>query len=125
MGKQPIVSDGAIWDVWLSAFHAPALAVADDLGMFTALARTPASGGELATTLNVEARAAETLLGLMAALGFLVQLDGRFHLTDVARTYLLPESAYYWGGFLRRIRENPIDCKKIAESLRRGTAKRD
>ncbi|MBX3160049.1 MAG: methyltransferase domain-containing protein [Deltaproteobacteria bacterium] len=119
------MSDSAIWDVWLSAFHAPALAVADDLGMFAALARAPATSGEVATALHVEARAADTLLGLMASLGFLTRLDGRFHLTDVARTYLLPESPYYWGGFLRRIRDNPIDCKKIADSLRRGTAMRD
>src|SRR4029079_14182815 len=58
----------------------------------------------------------------MSALGFVSQAAGRFHLTDVARTYLLPESPFYWGGFLQRIRNIPLDCNKLIESLRRGNA---
>jgi hypothetical protein len=118
-------SDRPIWDVWLSAFHAPALAICDELGVFSALADHPARPAELATVLQVELRAAETLAGLMAALGFLAQADGRFHLTDVAREYLLPGSPYYWGGLLRRIRDNPLDCNKLVAALRGGTTARD
>lgn len=119
------ISDRPIWDVWLSAFHAPALAICDGLGLFSALAARPAPPAELASLLGVELRAAETLAGLMAALGFLTQADGRFHLTDLAREYLLPESPYYWGGLLRRIRDNPLDCNKLIAGLRAGTAARD
>jgi acetylserotonin N-methyltransferase len=61
----------------------------------------------------------------MTSLGFLTQTAGQFALTDVARTYLLPTSPFYWGGFLRRIRTIPIDCNKLVESLRRGAAARD
>lgn len=118
-------SDAPIWDVWLAAFHAPTLAIADELGMFSALAQQPATPAELGASLDIELRAVESMVGLLAALGFLAQAAGRFHLTDVARNYLLPESPYYWGGFLRRIRTIPIDCNKLIESLRRGTAARE
>jgi len=119
---RPSCSDGPIWDVWLAAFHAPSLAVADELGVFATLRDRALTSDELAATLEIEARAAEAMLGLMAALGFLAQADGRFHLTDVARDYLLPDSPFYWGGFLRRIRTIPIDCNKLISGLRRGTA---
>jgi cyclopropane fatty-acyl-phospholipid synthase-like methyltransferase len=115
-------SDGPIWDVWLAAFHVPTLAVADELGMFSAMRDHDASPGELATSLGIELRATESMLGLMTALGFLVAHDGRFALAEVARTYLLPDSPYYWGGFLRRVRAIPIDCNKLIDSLRRGNA---
>jgi hypothetical protein len=45
------------------------------------------------------------MLGLLSALGFLVQRQRRFHLTDAARTYLLPDSPYYYGAVLR------LECK--------------
>ncbi|MDB4955984.1 MAG: O-methyltransferase [Myxococcales bacterium] len=118
----PTCSDGPIWNVWLAAFHAPALAIADELGMFRALRDRPATAAELAVSLDIEVRAIETLAGLMSALEFLIQADGRFHLTDVARHYLVPDSPYYWGGFLQRIRALPLDCSKLIAGLRRGHA---
>lgn len=122
---KPPVSDRPIWDVWLAAFHAPTLAIADELGVFTALAAKPATADELATTLGVEPRATESMLGLLAALGFLSRAGEAFELDEVARTYLLPSSAFYWGGFLRRIRTIPIDCDRLVEALRRGRAAQD
>jgi precorrin-6B methylase 2 len=122
---KPTCSDRPIWDVWLAAFHAPTLAIADELGVFTALAARPANADELAAALQVEPRATESMLGLLAALGFLGRAGAAFELTEVARTYLLPESEYYWGGFLRRIRTIPIDCDRLVEALRRGRAAQD
>lgn len=120
--KAPTCSDGPIWNVWLSAFHAPALAIADDLGVFPAL-RDRALGTEaLATTVGIDPTAAEALLGLMTALGFLAQVSGEFVLTEVAREYMLPESPFYWGGYLKRIRDVPLDCAKLTAALRRGRA---
>lgn len=121
----PTTSDEPIWSVWMSAFHAPALAIADGLGLFAALRDAPATAHELATALGIERRAAETIAGLMAGLGFLAQAVGQFHLTDTARHYLLPDSPFYWGPMLRRIRDNPLDCRRLIESLRRGTADAD
>jgi acetylserotonin N-methyltransferase len=118
----PTTGDGPIWDVFLAAFHAPALAVADELGLFAALDRAPATVDELAASLAIEPRATQALVGLAAALGFATQAAGRYHLTDVARIYLVPGGSYYWGGFLARIRAAPIDCAKLVAALRRGSA---
>jgi cyclopropane fatty-acyl-phospholipid synthase-like methyltransferase len=121
MLRPPASSDGPIWDVWLSAFHAPTLAVADELGLFAALT-TPASAAELARQLSIEERATESILAVLATLGFTARLGDRFQLTDVARTYLLPDSPFYWGAFLERIRTFPIECKKLVGALRAGAA---
>ena len=125
MTRHPSCSDWPIWNVWLAAFHAPSLAVADELGVFTALRDRSLTSRELATVLGIELRAGEALLGLMAALGFLAKADARFHLTDVARDYLLPDSPYYWGALLQRIRTIPLDCNKLISGLRRGSAARE
>lgn len=126
MTDQPLApatcSDAPIWDLFLSAFHAPAMVIADDLGLFAALAAAPSTGAELATQLGVERRAIDAIAGTLAALGLLTLADGRFHLGDVARTYLVPGQPYYWGGMLRRIRDNPLDCNKLVGALRRGQA---
>lgn len=124
MTERPACSDERIWDVWLAAFHAPTLAIADELGLFRALEPGPLSTRELADRLGIELRATETMAGLLASLGFLVGGD-RFALAEIARTYLLPQSPYYWGGLLRRIRETPLDCRTLIASLRRGAAADD
>ena len=121
----PSCSDAPIWTAWMAAFHAPTLAIADELGLFHALADAPATAAELAVVLGIEVRATEAIAGVMATLEFVTLADGRFGLTDVARTYLLPSSPYYWGGMLRRIRDNPLDCRKLIESLRRNSAAKD
>jgi hypothetical protein len=121
----PTCGDGPIWAVWLSGFHAPTLAVADEIGLFAALRERPLSASDVAIALDLDTRAAEAMLGLMTALGILLHADHRFHLTDVAREYLLPESPFYWGGYLKRIRDVPLDCKKLVAALRRGRATQD
>lgn len=115
-------SDAPIWGIFTSAFHAPALVLADELGLFRALAQGPATAAELASRLELELRAVETLAGLMAALELLVAADDRYHLTEVADAYLVPGRPYYWGGMLRRMRDNPLDCNKLLAALRGGRA---
>ena len=119
--SHPTCSDGPIWNVWLAAFHAPTLAIADELGLFAALRERPRTADEVAAALEIDARAGEAMLGLDdSASGFLVHADARFPLTDVARNYLLPESPFYWGGYLNRIRNVPLECNKLVKALRRG-----
>ncbi len=121
----PSVGDESIWAVWMAAFHAPTLVVAHELGLFTALRDAALDVDTLAARLDIEVRATETIAGVMASLQFLALDKGRFSLTDVARTYLLPDSPFFWGGMLQRIRENPIDCRKLIASLRAGKAQAD
>jgi acetylserotonin N-methyltransferase len=74
---------------------------ADEAGIFTALESAPAGISELATRLGFDLRATSVFVRLLAALGLLVPREDRFHLTDQARTYLLPSSPFYWGPMMR------------------------
>ena len=100
--EPPPCDDRAIWDVWLSRWHLPAVTVADELGLFGLLDDGPQSREGIRARLGVGARGAEALTGVLAALGFLAQRGGRYALTDVARTYLVPGRPYYWGPMLHR-----------------------
>jgi acetylserotonin N-methyltransferase len=93
----PTADDTPVWDVWLSAYHMPSLAVADQLGLFEALHAAPANAGELAGRMNLKAEPLKALLPMLSALGFLVPRQGRYHLTPTARLYLLHDSPFYWG----------------------------
>lgn len=112
----PTCDDRLLWDVWLSFHHLPALVVADELGLFTALWKRPATCSEVAADFRLTARGAETLLGVLTSLGFLAEHAGRFHLTDASRNFLMPEAPYYWGGMLHRMRVHPATAA-IREAL--------
>ena len=114
----PTCDDRLIWDVWLSRWQLPALTVADELGLFAQLEHGPATRNELTARLELGPRGAEVLLGILASLGFVVQRRERFALTDVARNFLLPGSAFYWGPMLHRTRQSEWHVT-VREALRR------
>ncbi len=118
--KLPTCDDQSIWDVWASMFHLPALTVADELGLFSFLERTPSTAEEVAKSLSLQMCPTGALLGVLTSLGFLVQHQGRFHITSVSRNFLLPDSPYYWGGMLH-------ECRNLlnTHSLIRDTLQRD
>lgn len=97
MAPLPSVDDRPIWDVWLSAYWMPALAVADELRVFDALEPAPLTGDQLAQAGQLNPFALKALLPLMASLGFLAVQGGRYGLTQTARLYLLQASPLYWG----------------------------
>jgi acetylserotonin N-methyltransferase len=99
----PAATDRLIWDIWLSMHHLPAMAVADELDVFAALASRPQSARELADARGWSVRATEVLLCMLAALGLLEAREARYALTESARAYLLPTSATYWGPLLRAL----------------------
>ena len=94
----PSSDDKPIWEAWLSMFSYPAMTVADELGVFPALAEAPATAAELAARLGLDLRGARALLAVLAADKLLIVRRGMFHLTDTARLYLTPDSPTYWGG---------------------------
>jgi hypothetical protein len=102
----PSRDDRPLWDVWLATFNFPVLTVADEIGLFTLLAKQALSPTEIAEQLKIGARATEGILGVLTSLGFVLQHDGQFLLTELSRNYLLPESPYYWGGLLRNIHDS-------------------
>jgi hypothetical protein len=110
--------DRAIWDIWLSMHHLPAMAVADELGIFQALDVSPASTAETAQRLGFNRRATDVLFCMLTALGLMVIRDGRHELADVTRTYLLRQSPYYWGPLLRTLGVLPQQRAALIRALR-------
>lgn len=97
----PPVQDRMVYDLIYHCLALPTLAVASELGLFTKLAKEPMSIATVAKTLSLTERAAEAMISVGAATGFLRrQPDGCFSLTDMARTYLLPDSPYSYGEVL-------------------------
>jgi O-methyltransferase domain/Dimerisation domain len=111
--------DRLIWDTWMSMFHFPTLTIADEIGLFSLLEKMPLSASDIADKLSLGSRATEALLGVMVSLGYLVQQDGQFSLTDVSRNFLLPESPCYWGGMLKLMAKNPLSHSDLLEALKK------
>jgi acetylserotonin N-methyltransferase len=103
----PLCDDRRVWDAWLSVYQGPALSAADELYLFEALHAQPAPAEELAEMMGWNPAALKTVLPLLAAQGFLAVRLGRYHLTDVATTYLLHDSPFYWGHAFSILRASP------------------
>lgn len=114
-------TDRLLWDTRLSIFHYPALAVADELGLFAAVDAGQVSVEALAAKLGVARRAAEILGNIVWGLGFLENTAGRLALTATAREYLLPASRFYWGNVLAFYRSRP-EYQEFLAAVRRDGA---
>lgn len=111
-------NDRLLWDTWTSSCYFPALTVADEIGLFAFLEQTPATLEETASKLALGLRGAEALLGLMVSIGFLTQRNAAFYLTDTARTFLLPDSRYYWGGILHLMKNLPVSHETVMNAIK-------
>jgi O-methyltransferase domain len=89
-----------LWESYLSPLWFPAVMIADEAGIFSALARRPMSIDEVARDLSLNDRVLGALLPMLSSLGYLAPRLGRYHLSEIAIAYLLPESEFYWGGVL-------------------------
>ncbi len=119
----PTCDDRRMWDVMMSAYHFGSLTAADELGLFALLARSPAGPDEVGKALRLSPRATEALLGVVHSLGFLERHGGKFHLAEVARNFLLPESPFYWGGMLRFMRDFPFTRQAVQDALQKDRPK--
>jgi acetylserotonin N-methyltransferase len=104
-----------IWESYLSPLWFPAVMIADELGIFSALAARPMSIDEVAAELSLNDRVLGALLPMLSSLGYLAPRLGNYYLTETATAYLLPESEFYWGGVLAGSRRNST----FVDSLRR------
>lgn len=118
----PSCDNRPLWDIWLSGFHLPALTVADELGLFAYLDKSPSGTELIAEQFNLSTRACEALINLLCSLGFLVKRNGLHYPTELARNYLLPHSPYYWGGVLHTVKHMPVSHDMIWEALHRDTS---
>ena len=99
-GHRPRSDERRLWEIIFGVVGGQAFCVALDLKLFPLLAGTPRTVAEVAVTLGLAERSAETLLILCTSLGLLERRGERFALTPLAEDYLLPESATYFGGFM-------------------------
>jgi 3-hydroxy-5-methyl-1-naphthoate 3-O-methyltransferase len=116
--EPPPVDDRAIWDLWLSQFPLPVVLAADELDLFSYLDCTPADLTQIAAHVELPMRSVEALLAVLAALGYLVKHAEQFHLTALARTYLLSSSDFYWAPMLRDVGSGGVAAKALLGRLR-------
>jgi len=94
--RSPPIDDSAVYDAIARRYAFPTLAMSVEVGLYEHLANQPRAIPEIADELQLSHRAAEALVTVVTAMGFLeVGEDGRFRPTPVARTYLLPDSPFY------------------------------
>lgn len=106
-----------IWEIYLSPTWLPALLVADELGVLVSLADGPGSAEDMSSRLDLNGRVLRSVLTLLAALGYLVPRQGRYHITEAARQHLLPSSPLYWGGVWASMRKGNVLCDRLREAL--------
>jgi len=106
-----------VWEIYLSPTWLPTLLVADDLGVLVSIADVAGSADEVASRLGLNCRVLRSVLALLAALGYLVPRQGRYHVTDAARQHLLPSSPLYWGGVWASMRKGNALCEQLQEAL--------
>ncbi|MBC7986379.1 MAG: ubiquinone/menaquinone biosynthesis protein [Sphingomonadaceae bacterium] len=116
----PVAGDEPIWDIFLSQHFFPALSVADEIGLFPALADGPLETDALAAAIEVDARALSIHLGLLAALGLATRREGKWGDTAVSRAYLVPDSPFYWGALINGGEPSQLHRNLLA-ALRPGT----
>ena len=110
--------DWGIWQAHVTLAAFPAITAADQAGVFTALATESASIDELAARTGLNRRVLRGIVAVLAAMGFLRQHGGRYHLESAARRYLLPDSHHYWGPVLHFFREPRMTHAQVLEALR-------
>jgi len=115
--EPPTTDDRAIWDLWLSQWQLPVVLVAEELGLFARLNRAAATLDELRAEFNLAERPAEALLAVLCAMGFCARRNGRFHIADVARSFLLRDGHYFWGGMLRGVGTGGPGTERLMAAL--------
>ena len=121
MSTLPVnVDDRIVWDVWLSLFQFPVVSVADEVGTFAAIAGRGKGTAELASELNLDARALKVHLGMLAAMGLVERREGLWRATAATRTWLHPQADGYTGPLLHRFKSSQPMHAQLLQTLRTG-----
>ena len=89
-----------IIDLW-SAIAFRTVMTADRLGVFAALAKSPATANELAARLPADARALGVLLAALEPLGYLECREGRYANASMTTRWLTDVGKANWAPYLR------------------------
>jgi acetylserotonin N-methyltransferase len=114
----PTGNHRVIWNIMLSRYILPLVAIADKTNVFPALAEAPLSIDTAAARFGLTHEWAEILLGTLATLELARVQDGAFHITDTARSFLLPDSPYYAGGAIQNFARRDSNTDKVKRAMR-------
>jgi ubiquinone/menaquinone biosynthesis C-methylase UbiE len=114
-----------IWNILLSRYVLPLVAVADEIGVFAALAEAPLGVDDAARRFGITRDWAEILLGSLAALDLTRAQDGRFGMTPSARSFLVPTSPYYCGYTFRNFVRGDSKVEQLQRAMREAETDSD
>jgi ubiquinone/menaquinone biosynthesis C-methylase UbiE len=112
----PIKVQEDMWAAWRSF----ALAAAFKLDLFSHADAGKRTATELASAIGANARAVERLCDAMVALKYLRKRGDNYHLTPIARTYLVRGSELYMEGFADLANQAIDRWMRLAEVVRSG-----
>jgi predicted O-methyltransferase YrrM len=115
----PVIDDTKIWDIMLSLYSTPTIALALELEVFEAF-KEPASLEGVSEKLGYSQRGMKALVAMLKVQGLLDKHKGIYQLNNLSRTYLLKESPYYWGPFFSRTAATLPNYKTYLENIRDG-----
>jgi acetylserotonin N-methyltransferase len=107
-----------IWNILLGRYVLPLVAVCDELGVLTTLAREPLTLAEAAARFGLTAEWAQMVFGTLAALELTRFQDNRIHITDTALSFLVTDSPYYCGGTIQNFVRGDANTQKLKRAMR-------
>ncbi|MEV7467858.1 methyltransferase [Streptomyces kronopolitis] len=115
------VDPGPLIKLTISDCAAKVLHSAVDLGVFGALADSPADAATVADRSGLHDRMATDFLDALTGLGLLAREDGLYRNTPLTQAYLVPDSSAYLGGFVELTNETLYGTwGRLTEALRTG-----
>lgn len=108
----------------MQVLHAPwaayALKAACDLDIFSAIKAGNKTVSQIAEARKVDARGVEVLLNALVSLDFLTKQQDKFENTEVANTYLIPNTPLFMGGYIKINAEMQKAWYQLADVIRSG-----
>ena len=101
-------------------FQSRCLHEACERGLFTELARSPASSDELAARLSLNPQGCAMLCEALAALGLLTEREGLYANAPIASTFLIEGTPLDQGEIIALFRRSVERWEKLAEALHCG-----
>jgi len=117
MDVRTAADDRPLWDLHFTAFVVPAISVALELGLFEYLSKEPRISAAVAEHFRLNERGTRALLAVLASNGLLTQKGGVYAPSEIASSYLVPDSEYYWGPVFDVMRMAPISHDGLKTAL--------
>ncbi len=96
-----LVSDSPMWKHLLSNYNFALLITCDQLGVFGLIEGGEHTFSTLSSTLKLNEKGVTAVILVLKCLGYVDFEHGKIVNTDLTKTYLLPDSHFYWGDVLK------------------------